>query len=159
MIRPATSKDFNFIYNLYMHPHVNPFLLYELIGEEAFRPIFDDLLHEKIKYIYTNDDQPIGMFKLIPHQHRSQHIVYLGGLALLPEFSGKGQGSKMIQEIIAFAHKKGFLRIELSVAITNEKAIRLYEKSGFQQEGILRKYTHLVSKNEFIDEILMSLIF
>lgn len=159
MIQLAGLNDFNFIYGLYMHPKVNPYLLYELTSEKDFKHIYDNLLQQNVKYIYADDRQKIGMFKLIPFTYRSSHIVYLGGLAIDPEFSGKGEGAKMIKEIIAFAAEKGFLRIELSVAVTNEKAIQLYTKSGFQQEGILKKYTHLKHKNLFIDEILMSFIF
>ena len=159
MIRLVGLNDFNFIYGLYMHPKVNPYLLYELTGEDDFRPIYNNLIQQNVKYIYADDRQKIGMFKLIPFTYRSNHVVYLGGLAIDPEFSGKGEGAKMIKEIKAFAAEKGFLRIELSVAVTNEKAIQLYTKSGFQQEGILKKYTHLKHKNLFIDEILMSFIF
>ena len=159
MIRLAGLHDFNFIYGLYMHPKVNPYLLYELTSEEDFKPIYNNLIQLNVKYIYAVNMQKIGMFKLIPFTDRSSHVVYLGGLAIDPKFSGKGEGAKMIKEIIVFAAEKGFLRIELSVAVTNEKAIQLYAKSGFQQEGILKKYTHLKNENRFIDEIIMSFIF
>ena len=99
------------------------------------------------------------MFKLIPLQYKRDHIVYLGGLAIAPSFSGKGEGSKMLGKIIALAKEKRFLRIELSVASTNEKAIQLNEKLGFEREGLLRKYTHLKSEQRFMDEIMMSLLF
>jgi L-phenylalanine/L-methionine N-acetyltransferase len=65
----------------------------------------------------------------------------------------------MMTEIIDFAGKSGFKRIELSVAVHNEKAIQLYEKAGFEQEGILRKYTYLAKENQYFDEILMSYLF
>jgi len=159
MIKLAGSKDFDFIYNLYMHPHVNPYLLYEFMDEESFLPIFNDLLQQEVKYIYNNGIKNIGMFKLIPLQHRNHHIAYLGGLAIHPAFSGKGEGKQMMQEIISFSGDKGFLRIELSVSTSNEKAIHLYEKVGFQKEGVLKKFTHLISENRFIDEVLMSFIF
>ena len=159
MIRLAGLNDFNFIYGLYMHPKVNPYLLYELTSKDDFWPIYNNLIQQNVKYIYADEIQNIGMFKLIPFTYRSSHIVYLGGLAINPEFSGRGEGAKMLKEIIAFAVEKGFLRIELSVSVMNKKAIQLYTKSGFKQEGILKKYTHLKHENRFIDEILMSFIF
>lgn len=94
MIRLATPQDFNFIYALYMHPQVNPFLLYELMDAESFRPICYSLLQQEVKYIYSANTESIGMFKLIPLQHRNHHIVYLGGLAVHPAFSGKGKAVK-----------------------------------------------------------------
>ncbi|MBC7890510.1 MAG: GNAT family N-acetyltransferase [Ferruginibacter sp.] len=159
MIRQAVSQDFNFIYNLYMHPQVNPFLLYELMDAESFSPIFEALMQQGVKYIYSGYRDEIGMFKLIRLQYRTDHIAYLGGLAIHPEFSGKGEGKKMLKEIIGFAGERGVLRIELSVSVENEKAIQLYEKVGFQKEGVLRKYAHLKSEQRFMDEIMMSFIF
>ncbi len=156
MIRKATIDDFDFIYHLYMHPAINPFLLYEMMDAESFKPIYDELQQKGVLYVYHNGEAATGMFKLVPLQYRNSHIAYLGGLAVHPEFAGKGIGNKMIQEIIAFVKEKGFLRIELSVATFNERAIRLYEKNGFEKEGVLRKLTHLVSEGRYIDEVLMS---
>ena len=107
------------------------------------RPIFADLLQKEIIYIFENAGAAAGMFKLIPYTYRSSHVAYLGGLAIHPSLSGKGLGSIMMKEILDYAKKTGILRIELSAAVINEKAIRLYEKAGFEEEGILRKYTHL----------------
>lgn len=159
MTRKATPSDFDFIFQLYMHPSVNPFLLYEQMDAASFRPIFDDLVHKNILFIYEQAGTKTGMFKLIPLTHRNHHIVYLGGLAIDPAVGRKGEGRRMLTEILDYARHRGWLRIELSVATSNEKAIALYEKSGFQKEGTLRKYTHLQSENRFIDEVLMSYLF
>jgi putative acetyltransferase len=96
------------------------------------------------------------MFKLAPLTHRTDHIAYLGGVAIHPDFAGKGLGDYMLREILALAKQSGLLRIELSTATINDRAIRLYEKTGFQKEGVLRRYTHLKSEGRFLDEVLMS---
>ncbi|QEC68204.1 GNAT family N-acetyltransferase [Panacibacter ginsenosidivorans] len=96
------------------------------------------------------------MFKLIPLAHRNSHIAYLGGLAIDPAFAGKGYGCAMLNEILAYAKQQRFLRVELSVATINEKAVHLYEKAGFVKEGIFRKFTHLKSENRFLDEVIMA---
>lgn len=156
MYQEASEKDFEFFYSLYMHPQVNPFLLYEMMDRESFWPIFRDLLLQTRLYVFWEEGKAIGMFKLEPSKHRLAHLVYLGGLAIHPDFGGMGYGLKMLEEIIELCKNEGFLRIELSVGIINEKAKNLYQKAGFVQEGILRKYTYLKSKDIFIDEILMS---
>lgn len=156
MIRPATNEDFDFIYELYMHPDNNPYLLYEQMPVSSFRPIFDELQFKKQLYVYEVDSIQTGMCKLVPLQHKTSHIVYLGGFAIHPFFAGKGEGLKMMQEIIDHIKQKGFLRVELSVSVTNEKAIRLYQKAGFIKEGILKKYSFLKSENRFIDEMIMA---
>ena len=125
MIRLATSKDFTFFYDLYMHPDVNPFLLYDTMDQSSFAPIFNELLAENLLYVFEMENQAAGMFKFIPLKHRNSHIAYLGGLAIDPVQNGRGYGALMMQEIIALGKSKGLLRIELSTAVTNTKAVSL----------------------------------
>lgn len=159
MIKSATIQDFDFFYSLYFHPHVNPYLLYEMMDKSAFEPIYADLLEKKILFTFEKDGQDVGMFKLIPLTYRSSHIAYLGGVAIHPDFSGKGYGSQMMQAIVDYGETLGLKRIELSVAAINKRAAHLYEKVGFQQEGVLRNYTYLKSENRYLDEILMSYLY
>lgn len=157
MIRPAGIPDFKFIYSLYMHRDINPFLLYEPMDEETFRPIFVNLVEQGVIYLFIVENAvPVGMFKLVRLNHRTDHIAYLGGVAIDPAQSNKGFAKLMMREIIDMAKGSGLRRIELSVAVHNTKAIHLYEQSGFEKEGILRKYSHLKQKDEYWDEFLMS---
>ncbi len=159
MIRKATHADFNFMFYLYMHPQVNQFLLYEVMTAENFYLVFDELEKKGVLYIFEVDQKPVGMFKLVPQHYRNNHIVYLGGLAIDPEQAGNNYGLQMMEEIKSFAKKNGFLRIELTVATSNEKAIQLYLKAGFHHEGVLKKYTYLKSKDHFVDEAVMAFLF
>lgn len=159
MVRHATTEDFDFIHGLYFHPHINPYLLYEMTESDNFKPIFADLLSKQIVYVFENDGKKIGMFKLYTHTYRSSHIAYLGGVAVHPDFGGKGFGQQMFKEMLELAEKRGVLRLELSTATTNETAIRLYEKMGFQREGVMRNYTFLKSENRFLDEMMMAYLF
>jgi putative acetyltransferase len=159
MIRKATIKDQDFLYELYMHPSINPYLLYEPMDAVTFSPILEELVQKNLIHIYYKEDNTaIGMFKLVPHTYRSAHIVYLGGVAIHPLFAGKGFGQQMMKAIIEYAMSIGFLRIELSVAVTNKNAINVYEKVGFVKEGIMKKYTYLKKADIFIDEVLMSFV-
>lgn len=158
MIRKVTAQNFEFVYGLYMHPQINPFLLYEMMDAETFKPIFEDLFRKELLYIFEEKNTAVGMFKLIPLMHRNTHIAYLGGVAIDPLFGGQGHGLNMVRAIIKYAEEQGFLRVELSVASVNEKAIRLYQKAGFKKEGLLKKYTYLKSENRFLDEVMMAWI-
>ena len=159
MVRHSTTEDFDFIYGLYFHPKVNPYLLYEMMEKEDFKPIFANLLVKNIVFVFENEGKKVGMFKLYAHTYRSSHISYLGGVAIHPDFGGKGLGQVMFQEILELARKSGVRRLELSTATTNEKALHLYEKMGFQKEGVLRNYTFLKRENRFLDEIMLSYLF
>ncbi|MBC3882644.1 GNAT family N-acetyltransferase [Undibacterium sp. LX40W] len=156
MIRNATQNDIDFIFGLYMHPEINPFLLYEPMDKRDFQPIFDELLAQNILYVFTTEVEPQGMFKLIPLKHRTSHIAYLGGVALSPACFGKGLAQQMFADIFDLAREKQVKRIELSVATHNERAIRLYQNAGFETEGILKKYTYLAQEQRYLDEQLMA---
>jgi RimJ/RimL family protein N-acetyltransferase len=159
MIRIATQEDFDFIYDLHIHPQVNRFLFYEIMSAEEFKAIFNELLEQDILYVYEEDSILTGMFKLVPQQHRSSHIAVLKGVAIHPSFSGKGCGQRMLNQIIFLAKERGFLRIELGVSTINSKAIHLYEKTGFKKEGVLKKYIYLKTENLFLDDILMAYLY
>jgi L-phenylalanine/L-methionine N-acetyltransferase len=158
MYRKAVIADFDFVYEMYMHPIINPHLLYEHMDSESFKPIFEKLIEQSILYIYEENELAVGMFKFIPHTYRSAHVGYVGSFAIHPNFAGKGLGLKMMLAIIEMAKQNGFRRLELSAGIQNEKAIALYRKAGFGEEGILKKYTYFKSEDRYIDEMMMSYI-
>ena len=159
MIRKATQPDFDFIYDLHMHPQVNRFLFYEIMSAEEFKPIFNELLVQDILYVYEEDDILNGMFKLMPKIHRCSHIAYLGGIAIHPSFSGMGCAQRMLHQIILLGKERGVLRLELGVSTINTKAIHIYEKAGFEKEGFLKKYIYLKNENLFLDDVLMAYLY
>jgi L-phenylalanine/L-methionine N-acetyltransferase len=158
MIRTATNNDFDYLYSLYMHPAINPWLLYEMMPADSFRPIMDELIHKKALYIYELEGKAVGMFKLVPMKFRNSHIIYLGGVAIHPENAGKGYAKEMILDAIDLVKSLDYNRIELTVAISNQRAIDVYTKSGFKTEGILKNYSFLKSENRYLDEQVMALI-
>ena len=158
MIRTAAKTDFDYLRYVYMHPEINPWLLYEMMPDELFRPIMEELLNKKALYIYEQEGKAVGMFKLVPMKFRNSHIMYLGGVAIHPEHKGKGYAKEMILDAIDLIKSLDFTRIELTVATSNDKAIKLYERCGFKTEGILKNYTFLKSENRYIDEQVMALL-
>jgi putative acetyltransferase len=159
MIKVATADDFPFLYRLYMHPVTNPWLLYEVQPLESFLPELKMLTDRGMIYTYANDSVPVGMFKLQPMKHRNSHIIYLGGVAIDPDHIGRGIGTAMIRSAVELARQQGFKRMELTVATSNDRAIRVYERVGFRFEGVLRDYSYLASEGRYIDEQVMGLIF
>jgi ribosomal protein S18 acetylase RimI-like enzyme len=60
------------------------------------------------------------------------------GMGILPAFRDKGLGRRLMEATLAAAHVEGFVRVELTVNADNIRAIALYEKFGFQREGLTR---------------------
>lgn len=67
----------------------------------------------------------------------SKHCGVLG-VALIPEFRGKGIGARLMTTAIAAAWAREFTRIELTVRQDNKNAIALYKRLGFEPEGVRR---------------------
>ena len=70
--------------------------------------------------------------------HSRAHIGVLG-IALLPETRGRGLGAALLQAAIDTSWSRGLTRIELSVRADNLKAKALYERFGFEHEGLIRR--------------------
>ena len=51
-----------------------------------------------------------------------------------------GMASALINHIVELAQARGAAFVEIGTATTGHDQIRLYEKLGFQQDGILRDY-------------------
>jgi [ribosomal protein S18]-alanine N-acetyltransferase len=57
------------------------------------------------------------------------------GMALLPEFRGKGIGKALLGEMLKVAKESGFGAVSLSVD-PNNPALHLYQKFGFKKIGV-----------------------
>jgi len=128
MARSITASDFDFVYSLYMHPQVNPWLLYEPMDTTAFKPVFEDLLSKNIIFIFEASEQAVGMFKLIRQPYRNHHVAYLGGLGIHPDFSGKGYGQQMMTEILALGKQWAYCALNLLWQPSTKKLLRCMKK-------------------------------
>ncbi len=59
-----------------------------------------------------------------------------------PEAAGRGIGGALVEELLRQTEKKGVTSLFLEVRKSNEAAIHLYQKRGFQQVGIRKNYYH-----------------
>lgn len=76
------------------------------------------------------------------------------GVCVLKEFWGCGIGKNLLIASITWADANGIQKMALSVLETNQSAINLYKKLGFQTEGIL-KNDRLLSGGNYFDTVLM----
>ena len=76
------------------------------------------------------------------------------GVGVLKDFWGYGIGTNLLKESIQWADANDIKKITLNVLETNEKAIMLYEKLGFEQESVL-KNDKLLSDGNFYHTVVM----
>jgi len=72
-------------------------------------------------------------------------------------YQNVGLGAALMSEGIASARERHLHRIELTVVADNHRAIRLYEKVGFQREGLKRE-NYLGEDGKYHDEIIMGIL-
>lgn len=89
------------------------------------------------------NDRLIGTagFNSMSFLHSRADISY----DLSPNFWGCGLMLKSIKQILKFADNElGIMRVQATVITDNERSIKLLERCGFDNEGLLREY-------EFVD--------
>lgn len=86
---------------------------------------------------------------------RTQHCAYVV-TGILPAYGRQGIGTEFFRRAEQWARAAGVTRLELSVVCDNTAAVGLYEKCGFDKEG-LRKNA-MVINGAYTDEWYMAKI-
>lgn len=137
----------------------------ENMDREAGEGFIDKIGFQKI--IKTDSDETKNLF-LVAEVHnrivgfsrckgsnlkRLSHKVEFG-VCILKEFWGYRMGKSLLQQSIHWADENEIKKISLQVLETNEKAIQLYKKLGFEIEGILKNDKKL-SDEKYYNTVLM----
>jgi RimJ/RimL family protein N-acetyltransferase len=88
-----------------------------------------------------------------PEGRKDRHVANLGMYILKP-YREKGIGAQMMAWMLDWAEETGLEKITLAVLATNQRAIHLYQKFGFEVEGIRRRQYRI--GHEYVDSILMA---
>jgi putative acetyltransferase len=158
MRRKTTREDFDQVYEIYMDETVNPFVNFEIMNKESFRPIFDEMIKCGGLQVYELEGEVISALVISRFQHRLKHLAYIGAFGIKRSYQGKGIGTKIMQELISDLQADGVRRIELRVEADNMRAISFYKKLGFEAEGTLRKYMKRKKDADYVDVRIMGLL-
>jgi putative acetyltransferase len=108
---------------------------------EDFIDSMDDNHHQfvAVSKFQSSEEIIIGAAGLVVNaNHRTRHSGSIG-IMIHKDYQNKGVGTALMAALIDVADNWLMLvRIELSVFEDNERAIHLYEKFGFEKEGIKR---------------------
>jgi ribosomal protein S18 acetylase RimI-like enzyme len=66
---------------------------------------------------------------------RFNGTCFITDVSVIPKFKHNGIASRLLGECVKYADSAGFAEVRLEVAIGNQAAVRLYEKSGFSVES------------------------
>jgi RimJ/RimL family protein N-acetyltransferase len=97
----------------------------------------------------------IGRLSLARDTHpASAHVADLG-LMVAKDARRAGVGRALLEAAVDWARASGVRKLELHVFPWNEAAIALYERFGFEREGLRKR--HYRRAGEDVDAILMAL--
>ncbi len=100
------------------------------------------------------DGRVVGYAGLHLRDGKRRHSAWLG-IAVHDEFAGRGAGQALMRALLDLADNWiGLLRVDLEANADNERAIALYRRCGFVEEGRQRKA--YFSAGAYVDALLMA---
>ena len=147
LVRPVEPGDYRAIHALCSHPEVAPHL-----GTSPFDP--PDFWRSRLADPDPDHVHPLsawqgsklaGSVRLeVSPRPRCHHVGELS-IAVDPAFQGRGIGSRLLGAIVDAADRwLNVVRLELNVHADNHRALRLYERHGFQIE-VRRRMDMIIS--------------
>ena len=128
LIEPATWRDLNALRHLEkicFPKDVWP--LFDMVGVLTFPGV--------VRLKATQDGQMVGFIAADVRRH--EDLAWISTLGVLPQYRRRGLGSRLLQ---ACEQQLPVTHVRLSVRATNDPAIQMYTRSGYQQQGVWKRY-------------------
>ena len=154
-LRPVIEADYPLIHRWMNHPEVWHYMDYERpvslsdVVEDAERS-----RREGFPFTILVGDRPIGRIGLNQFRRRDRicsTYMYIGE----PEFWGQGFARDAVMTLLGYAFDRWDLnRVELWALGDNDRALRTYERCGFEREARLAERSW--KDGGWVDRIVMS---
>ncbi|UEX89391.1 GNAT family N-acetyltransferase [Staphylococcus ratti] len=158
-LRALEEKDLSFVHELNNTQSIMSYWFeepYQSLSELKYLFNKHVLDEAERRFIIEDDDKTVaGIVELVEinYIHRNCEIQII----VKPEFSGKGFAQFGFKEAIDYAFNiLNMHKIYLYVDVDNKKATHIYEKLGFEIEGLLKE--HFYTKGQYKSAYLMSLL-
>ena len=112
-------------------------------------------------FVVLDTDEPdanavVGWCSVTPKDRDVNRHVGVLGIAIRKAWRGKGLGHALMRSAIDAGWARGLTRIELVVHHDNAQAIALYQRLGFEREGLQRRAAIIDGRE--IDCVMMGLL-
>jgi ribosomal protein S18 acetylase RimI-like enzyme len=150
-LAPATSDDIRLLYEITqisMAHMSQKSPIEQKYTEEQKRKHFQNYIDEFTPeltntFLIHFNDKTIGRLRVV----RNATNIHLGGIQILPDFTGQGIGGFIVDQIIIEANNKN-QSITLLVHKTNHKAIKFYKNKHFKIVEETEKQYKMVYNSE-----------
>lgn len=133
-IRPAGEDDAKAIVAVLAESFVEYESLYTAEGFAATTPGSDQIVKRMTEgpmWVALESDVVVGTVAAVPRGSE----LYIRGMAVLPAMRGRKVGALLLEEIESYAAGHGHQTLILSTTPFLDRAIRLYERCGFQRSN------------------------
>jgi L-phenylalanine/L-methionine N-acetyltransferase len=157
VIRPTRPEDAEGIYALRLQPSViDGTLATPSLRFPDVRQRVESMGPDVHSFVAVVVGQVVGNAGLIVASGKMRHTASIG-MMVHDRFQGQGIGRMLLEALLDIADNYlGLVRVELEVFPDNARAIRLYERMGFEHEG--RKRNAVWRHGEHQDVLIMGRI-
>lgn len=141
-IRGRELSDVEACHRIHSYPDVYQWTLQlPLPTLDSWRKKLERMLNDGVPgFVAELNGDVVGELTLFTNSNVRIRQVVGFGIAVDPHYAGRGIGQKLIAAGTDFAFNwLGATRMELEVFTDNTRAIRLYERMGFEHEGVRRR--------------------
>lgn len=162
-MRRVAEQDTDFLFRHFSNPSVTQYLLDQ-------PPLKERTEAEEIVSFYNNPNQTTCNRWVLASKHDQQVVGTCGfhkwdkrydraeiGYDLAPDAWGQGLMSEALRAALEYGFETmGLNRVDALAYVENDRSVKLLEKMGFKNEGLLRDYFSL--NGIFYDHYIFSLL-
>lgn len=95
--------------------------------------------HNAVMFVAEEDGEIVGNVGFVGG--KLAELAHAGefGISMAAGYRGRGIGTRLIRALEEWAPARGITRIEVHAFSTNPGGLRLYERLGYEHEGLLRR--------------------
>jgi ribosomal protein S18 acetylase RimI-like enzyme len=107
--------------------------------QPATEPFFTDRRQPQDVLVAEIDGALVGYLRLGRHMSiaDNDHVLHIDALVVAPTARSHGVGSLLLDAAVDEARRRGVRKLGLRALSTNDRALRLYQRHGFAEEGRL----------------------
>lgn len=155
-VRAVEPEDYQALKDIYAQPGVYyGTLQMPLPSANIWRERLKNSSPDRQMLVACVDDRPVGNIGLMLETNLRRRHVGSIGMGVHDAFAGRGIGQALMNAVLDLADNwLNLRRLELTVYADNEPAIRLYQRTGFVEEGTHRDYAF--RDGQMVDAIAMA---
>lgn len=102
--------------------------------KEDFKELIDS--NDSVYMVILANDNPIGTAGYSYNGFEG----YINNVVIDRNYRGQGLSEKLIKALLDYGQKEGIKDYTLEVRVSNEPAVKLYKKLGFESAGIRKNF-------------------